>query len=84
MNTIGYCLKHEVCKINTLLIFVSFTIGVTTDDVESIKTFMDNFGHSDIKIGLCVSRSENVTEDGKSKHSSSLLVSFLTLGREDD
>jgi hypothetical protein len=63
LNTINYCLKNEVTKINTLLIFISFELGVTSDDLDSFQTFLEKFSHNGIKIGICVTRSEDKDDD---------------------
>jgi len=61
IDTINFCLKNEVTKINTLLIFISFELGVTQDDVDSFDQFLSRFGHPDIQIILCVTRAESKT-----------------------
>lgn len=55
-------MKNEITKINCLLIFVSFELGVTKDDLDSFQTFIENFDHEDISIGICVTRSEDKTD----------------------
>jgi len=62
LNVINYCLRNEITKINTLLIFISFDVGVTSDDVESFKTFLELFGHENIQIGFVITRAENKSE----------------------
>lgn len=59
LNTINYCLKNEITKINILLIFISFELGVTQDDLNSFQTYLEKFGHDDIKIGICITRAED-------------------------
>jgi len=59
INTINYCLKNEITKINVLLIFISFELGITKDDLDSFKSFLEKFGHEKIKIGICITRSED-------------------------
>jgi len=59
MNTINYCLKNEITKINVLLIFISFELGITSDDLGAFQSFIEKFGHDNIKIGICVTRSED-------------------------
>jgi len=59
LNTINYCLKNEITKINVLLIFISFELGITNDDLEAFRSFLEKFGHESIKIGICVTRSED-------------------------
>jgi len=49
LNTINYCLKNEITKINLLLIFISFELGVTNDDLDSFQTFLEKFEHDNIK-----------------------------------
>jgi len=65
LNVINYCLRNEITKINTLLIFISFDVGVTTDDVESFKTFLELFGHESIQIGFVITRAENKSDKWK-------------------
>jgi len=59
LNTINYCLKNEITKINTLLIFISFELGVTSDDLNSFQSFLEKFSHNSIQIGICITRSED-------------------------
>jgi len=59
LNTINFCLKSEITKINCLLIFISFELGVTRDDLDSFQTFLEKFEHKDIRIGICITRSES-------------------------
>lgn len=59
IETINYCLKNEITKINVLLIFISFELGVTKDDVDAFRSFLEKFGHESIKIGICITRSED-------------------------
>jgi len=59
MNTINYCLTNEITKINVLLIFISFELGITSDDLSAFQSFIEKFGHDNIKIGICVTRSED-------------------------
>jgi len=65
MNTINYCLKNEITKINTLLIFISFELGVTRDDLDSFQTFLEKFSHDNITIGVCITRAEDKTPQWK-------------------
>jgi len=69
LNTINHCLENEITKINTLLIFISFDLGVGKQDLESFQTYIENFYSKDIKIGLCITRCENKSEDWKKKNS---------------
>jgi len=62
LNTISYCLKNEITKINILLIFISFELGVTNDDLNSFQTFLQNFENDNIKIGICITRAEDKPE----------------------
>jgi len=59
INTINYCLKNEITKINVLLIFISFELGITQDDLSAFQSFIEKFGHDKIKIGICITRSED-------------------------
>jgi len=59
INTINYCLKNEITKINVLLIFVSFETGIGKDDIDAFQSFFEKFSHKSIKIGICVTRSED-------------------------
>jgi len=59
MNTIQYCLKNEITKVNVLLIFISFELGVNVDDLDSFATFLEMFGHNDISICMCITRAED-------------------------
>jgi len=65
MNTINYCLKNEITKINTLLIFISFELGVTADDLNSFQTFLEKFSHDGITITVVITRSEDKTPQWK-------------------
>jgi len=65
LGTIKYCLKNEITKINSLLIFISFEIGVTKDDLDSFQSFLEKFGHDGIKIGICITRSEDKSDSWK-------------------
>ena len=62
LETIKYCLRNEITKINVLLIFVSFDIGMNTEDVVTIKTFFDKFDNGEIKICIVITRAEDKTK----------------------
>jgi GTPase SAR1 family protein len=62
LNTINYCLTNEITKINILLIFIAFDIGVSNDDLDSFKTFLQSFGHKGIQIRICITRAESKGE----------------------
>ena len=72
INTINYCLKNEITKINNLLIFVSFELGVTADDLDSFKSFLERFSHDDIQIIIVVTRAEDKTDTWKENIQSQL------------
>merc|ERR1712137_16596 len=59
LNTIQYCLKNEITKINVLLIFISFELGVTTDDLDSFATFLKYFAHESACVCMCITRAED-------------------------
>jgi GTPase Era involved in 16S rRNA processing len=59
IDTINFCLKNEVTKINSLLIFTSFESGLNQDDLDSIQCFMDKFSHERITVCLCITRFES-------------------------
>lgn len=59
LNTIQYCLKNEITKINVLLIFISFELGVTSDDLDSFATFLKYFGHENACVCMCITRAED-------------------------
>ncbi len=67
LDTIKFCLINEITKINLLLIFVSFELGVNSQDTECFKQYFENFYHENIVVGICITRMENKTEDFK-KH----------------
>lgn len=62
MDTINLCLKNEITKINVLLIFISFEIGVTEDDVDAFKQYLAAFLHDEITICMCITRAEEKTK----------------------
>jgi len=66
MKAINACLKLEITKINTLLIFISFELGVTQDDLECFKVFLDKFGHDNISIVMAITRAEDKAVGWKS------------------
>jgi len=68
LNTINYCLKNEIAKINTLLIFISFELGVAQEDLESFQIFIEKFYSKEIRIGLCITRTENKSDEWKKKY----------------
>lgn len=65
MRAIEYCLKNEITKIHALLIFISFELGVNSDDLDSFASFIKQFGHPDIKIALCITRAEDKSQKWK-------------------
>jgi GTPase SAR1 family protein len=65
INTINYCLKNEVTKINCLLIFASFEVGIAKGDIDSIQNFVEKFAHKQIAVYLCITRFESKTEEDK-------------------
>jgi len=67
LKSIQSCLKHEITKLNVLLIFVSFEIGINQDDIECFKQYYDKFYHTSVRIIICISRSEGKSEAWKKK-----------------
>lgn len=65
LNTINFCLKNEITKINALFIFISFETGVTKDDTETFKLFLEKFAHQDINVAMVITRCENKDENWK-------------------
>jgi GTP-binding protein EngB required for normal cell division len=59
LSAINHCLCNEVTKLNALLLFISFELGVTKDDIQAFNELIKNFAHSNVKIGICVTRSED-------------------------
>jgi hypothetical protein len=55
-----------------LLIYISFEVGLTNDDIDTFKKFLDLFGHKGknktkkgIKIGIVITRSESRNKTSK-------------------
>jgi predicted GTPase len=67
LDTIGHCLKSEITKINVVLIFISFEVGVTNDDMECFRKYESLFGNDDVQVGIVITRMENKNESYKKK-----------------
>lgn len=57
-STIARCLDHEITNLNAIMLFATFETGINTDDIKSMKMFLNMFGNSGVKIALCITHAD--------------------------
>jgi len=65
IETIKYCLKNEITKIHTLLIFASFGERISPSDKSAFKIYLDMFYDQKVSIAFCITKSEGKSEEWK-------------------
>jgi len=58
LETIKYCLKNEITRIHTLMIFASFEGRLSELDYEAFKIYLEMFYDKKVSIAFCITRSE--------------------------
>jgi len=62
LDTIKYCLKNEITRVHTLLIFASFGGSISPADKDAFKIYLDMFYDKEVNIAFCITKSEGSDE----------------------
>lgn len=55
---ISKCLEHEITGVHAVILFASFETGINPEDLAALETFLEMFGGSGVRIGLCITRAD--------------------------
>lgn len=59
METVTTCLNAEITKIHVLVMVTSFEAGITDDDVNAFRIYMDKFWNEGMTAIICITRAED-------------------------
>jgi GTP-binding protein EngB required for normal cell division len=64
---INKCLENEIARVHCVLIFLTVQGGINVQDVESIETFLTDFGSKDIRTCLVITHAEDFSQERMNK-----------------
>jgi hypothetical protein len=64
---INKCLENEITRVHCVLIFLTVQGGINVQDVESIETFLADFGSKDIRTCLVITHAEDFSQERMNK-----------------
>jgi len=70
---IGQCLDNEITHLHVIVMFCTFEVGISTEDIESIKLFLQMFGGSGVTICLCVTRADRHNPEWRAQRKTEIM-----------